>query len=143
MIYTTPPPGPGKETPKASAKPRRPQREQAAREMLLKDLTYLYRETWIPNMMADETPDAWHTLLHDLDVEAKKQKVTLYLDRPVAKFFRDMGLGYQARINRVLSTFVQMHAAKQVRLEDMLNERIASNAPEDAVWAGWDGMMAR
>ena len=58
-----------------------------------------------------EVPDAWHTLEHDLDVEEDKVKVTLLLDASVAKMFRAMGKGYQARINRILSTWVQLKIA--------------------------------
>lgn len=64
-----------------------------------------------------EVPDAWHTLEFDLDVEEPKDKVTLYLDRSVAKVFRAMGKGYHARINRVLETWVQMKIAEVRALE--------------------------
>ena len=49
-----------------------------------------------------EIPEAWQTLEMDVETEAPKQKVTLYLDRAVAAMFRKMGHGYQARINRIL-----------------------------------------
>ncbi len=55
-----------------------------------------------------EVPEAWHTLEMDLEVETPKEKVTLYLDRAVITMFRKMGKGYQARINRILETWLQM-----------------------------------
>ncbi len=43
--------------------------------------------------LREEVPEAWHTLEYDLDVvEAKvKVKVTLWLDKSVAQFYRGMG----------------------------------------------------
>lgn len=48
------------------------------------------------------TPDAWRSIEHDIPVEEPKEKVTLYLDRSLVRLFRNMGRGYQARINRIL-----------------------------------------
>ncbi len=66
----------------------------------------LFRHLWeartdvLDDALEKEVPDSWHTLEADLDVEEPKVKVTLYLDASVAKMFRAMGHGYQARINR-------------------------------------------
>ena len=69
-----------------------------------------------------EVPDAWLTLEMDVEVHQPKDKMTLYLDRHVIKFFRAMGHGYQARINRVLETYLQMKIAENVNFEiDMLD----------------------
>ena len=68
-------------------------------------------------MARDKVPDAWHILEMDLDVVEPKEKVSLYLDRSVLKIFRAMGKGYQARINRILSTWVQMKIADMVGFE--------------------------
>ncbi|MDA8585495.1 BrnA antitoxin family protein [Rhodobacteraceae bacterium] len=56
-------------------------------------------------------PDAWHMIEMDVDVSEPKEKLTLYLDKSVAKMFKAMGHGYQARINRILATWVQMQIA--------------------------------
>lgn len=72
----------------------------------------------------NEAPDAWHMIEADLDCHAPKQKMTLYLDAPVAKAFRAMGKGYQARINRILGTWMEMkigHVLEGERL--MLEDR--------------------
>lgn len=53
----------------------------------------------------------------------KKEKVTLYLDRSVARCFRGMGRGYQARINQLLRTWMQMKIAREVEIDEALNER--------------------
>jgi len=98
--------------------------ERIDREGLMKNLIQLMRDDWIPIRIADEIPDAWHTLEADLDVTEPKEKVTLYLDCSVARFYRAMGKGYQARINRLLATWAQMHIAREVKLEEMLRKRL-------------------
>jgi len=70
-------------------------------------------------------PEAWDLLERDVDVEEKKTKVTLLLDDSTAKFYRAMGKGYQARINRILSTFAQMRIAQVRRLEEMAEEEVS------------------
>ena len=60
-----------------------------------------------------EVPDAWHTLEMDIEAEGPKEKVTLYLDRAVIRMFRQMGKGYQGRINRILETWMQMKMAEK------------------------------
>ena len=98
--------------------------EKIAREGLMKNLVFLSQETWIPATIALEVPEAWHTLEADLDVEEPKEKVTLYLDRSVARFYRARGKGYHARINRLLATWAQMKIAGEVELEAKLKERL-------------------
>ncbi len=61
--------------------------------------------------LKDRVPDEWWTLEMDHICTAPKDKVTLYLDRPVARMFRAMGQGYQARINRILELWLQMQIA--------------------------------
>ncbi|QIE45562.1 BrnA antitoxin family protein [Pseudohalocynthiibacter aestuariivivens] len=105
--------------------------ERIAREGLMKNLIQLMRDDWIPLRIETEIPDAWHTLEADVDVTEPKEKVTLYLDRSVARYYRAMGQGYQARINRLLATWAQMHIAREVKLEKMLNARLARNNETD------------
>jgi len=52
-------------------------------------------------------------------------KMSLYLDESVARFYRAMGTGYQARINRILATFAQMRISQVKRLNEMLDEEMA------------------
>ena len=44
-------------------------------------------------------------------MEEPKEKVTLYLDRSVARMYRGLGNGYQGVINRVLRVWMQCKAA--------------------------------
>ena len=61
--------------------------------------------------LKDKVPDEWWTLEMDFECTGPKDKVTLYLDRAVARMFRAMGQGYQARINRILELWLQMQIA--------------------------------
>ena len=72
-----------------------------------------------------EAPDAWRTLELDLDVTEKKVHVTLRLDASVAKFYRAMGAGYQARMNRILGSYAQMRILELLAVDDaILNDRL-------------------
>lgn len=106
--------------------------ERIAREGLMKNLIHLNRDGWISSMVEDVIPEAWHTLEADIDVEEKKEKVTLYLDRSVARVFRAMGNGYQARINRLLATWVQMKIAQEIKLDEALDKRVTAPLPDKA-----------
>lgn len=97
-----------------------PKAERIARERIVR---FLYEESQLdddilPVALRDRVPDAWHTLEHDLDVEEPKVKVTLRLDASVAKFYRGMGTGYQARISRILALWAHMKIGKQLKLEE-------------------------
>ena len=106
--------------------------ERLARDTLMRDLIQLSRDGWITNQLAEEVPDAWHTLEADLEVEEPREKVTLYLDRSVARFYRGMGRGYHARINRLLRTWAQMKIAGEVQLDAYLAKRVAGEEKDDS-----------
>ena len=99
--------------------------QRIARQALLQNMIQLQRDNWLDISVREEIPDAWHTLEADVDVAEKKEKVTLYLDRSVARFYKTMGKGYQARINRLLATWAQMKIAGEIRLETYLEKRMA------------------
>jgi len=66
-------------------------------------------EDWdISQALYQLAPSAWHTIMADLDCHETKDKVTLYLDKSVARSFKAMGKGYQARINRILQSWLAM-----------------------------------
>ena len=71
-----------------------------------------------------EIPEAWHTLEMDVEAEGPKEKVTLYLDRAVLRMFRSMGKGYQARINRILETWLQMKMAEKACFQKEVMEAV-------------------
>ena len=96
--------------------------ERIARGRLLQHL-WEARGDLLDDALETEAPEAWHTLEADLDVVERKVKVTLYLDASVARVFRAMGQGYQARINRVLSTWAQMKIAGMLREREEIERR--------------------
>ena len=116
---------------------RMPKGERLARQKLLR---FLYEEKMVMYVDAElrgRVPDAWHVLAHDLDVSEPKEKVTLWLDRSVVKFYRAMGRGYQTRMNRILGTYAQMEIAgfldaERIRTEQMkrMNETLSAAAPD-------------
>jgi uncharacterized protein (DUF4415 family) len=107
----------GKETPM----PRMTKAERIARQKMMR---YLYEDsvdqTYLSLELRDKVPLAWHTLEHDLDVEEPKMKITLRMDESVAKFYRAMGPGYQARISRILGLWANMKIGEALRVEEAI-----------------------
>lgn len=92
-----------------------PGRSKAARlahERFMGQVRDLDYDGLAPFWVNDHIPAAWDTLEQDVDVVEKKVQITIRVDETVAKFYRAMGPGYQARINRVLATFAQMRIAQ-------------------------------
>ena len=104
--------------------PKKTQTQMTAMDRLLRDIQFLDREDWIHREIETLIPPEWHTLEQDVEVTPKKAKVTLYLDAPVLKYFRAMGNGYQERINRLLSTWMNMKVAGELRLQEMIDKRL-------------------
>ncbi len=100
-----------------------PRNVEEAYQRLHWDITYLNRHSLIGTDIREQFPLEWHTLEADLNVAEKKEKVTLYLDRSVARCFRGMGKGYQARINQLLRTWMLMKIAREIEIDEALNER--------------------
>ncbi len=105
--------------------------ERIARDRLIYHIWRMDRDLEISDhMLRENVPDAWHTILEDFDCEEPKEKVTLYLDRSVAKVFRAMGRGYQARINRILQSWIQLRASNLMEVERNLVKRMGeAHAP--------------
>ena len=105
----------------SARKPALTKSQRMAKEKLSELMWRSQLEDNISAAMRDEVPDAWHRLEADLDVVEPKVKVTLRLDASVAKFYRAMGVGYQARINRILETWAQMKIAGVMEAEAMMD----------------------
>lgn len=103
-----------------------------ARDKLLWDLTWLHRDNLVMTGIREDIPNEWHTLEVDIAVEEAKDKVTLYLDRSVARTFKAMGKGYQSRINRLLRTWLQMKIADELRIDEMLRVQMAEEREKEA-----------
>jgi hypothetical protein len=100
--------------------------QRLARERLTLHLYGLSRDDDWAGTIQELVPDAWRTLEADLPLVEKREKITLRLDESVVKFFRAMGPGYQARINRLLATYAQMRIAEVYKLERFARSRDTS-----------------
>jgi uncharacterized protein (DUF4415 family) len=105
--------------------------ERIARSRLLRHM-WEARGDVLHDALEAEVPEAWHTLEADIDVIEPKVKVTLYLDASVARLFRAMGRGHQARMNRVLATWAQMKIAGLLREREEIGRRIARVMAQEA-----------
>ena len=95
--------------------------QRIARDKLSHYLWLASQEEEISAAMRKEVPLAWYRLATDLDVQEPKTKITLRLDESVAKFFRAMGPGYQARINRILGTWAQLKIGEALEWDRKIN----------------------
>lgn len=102
--------------------PRMTKTERLALDRLKRNLRALDDGTAMDWAIREHCPDAWRTLEQDVDVAERKIHVTLRLDESVARFYRAMGPGYQARINRILATYAQARIARVAELERQVEE---------------------
>lgn len=105
------------------ARPGGSKAQRQARAELGRNLLLLTTESWVTGAIREAVPDAWHRLELDVEVQEPKEKVTLYLDQSVARFYRAMGKGYHARINRLLATWAQMKIAEELQIDAALEMR--------------------
>ena len=81
--------------------------QRSEKDRLLTDLMRVDEDNITVQLM-DMFPDEWHTVGWDIETRPAKTKVTLYLETNVVKFFKEMGQGYQDRINRILAVYMRM-----------------------------------
>ena len=112
---------------RTSPQPGQTKTARLAFERLMGEVRDLEADDLLPFWIDKHIPQAWDTLERDVDVVEKKVAITIRVDESVAKFYRGMGTGYQARINRVLATFAQMRIA-QVKVAEA---RIAAFRAEE------------
>ncbi len=110
--------------PKPPQKPKGTKTERLARAQMRRKLRATDYEGTFDWYVKEHVPEAWHTLEEDIDVEEPKVKITRWVDRSVAQFYRAMGKGYQARINRVLTTYAQLKIANITALEARMREEM-------------------
>jgi len=116
----------------------RPKSQRIAKEKLGRLLQLADLEDDVNTLVREKIPQAWHRLEHDIDVQEPKEKITLRVDRSVARFYRAMGKGYQERINRILATYAQARIADCLTVEENFYQYIEQTldkyndaAPED------------
>lgn len=75
----------------------------------------------------DNMPLAWAGIEEAVPVRPRKLRITALYDEDVARFFRSMGQGYQARMNAVLRAYmlaIVSRAIKSKRHEDWMGREI-------------------
>jgi len=95
--------------------------ERLAEERFYKQLRRFDDENDLAYAIKSHIPSAWKVLEDDVDVTEPKIKITLLLDESVAKYYRALGHGYQARINRILATYAQMKICDVREFFDYVN----------------------
>ena len=69
-------------------------------------------------------PGAWSRVERDVPVRPRKLRVTAAYDEELVKWFRAMGLGYQARMNAVLKAYMLAMKSREI------------TSPKDIDWKG-------
>jgi len=59
-------------------------------------------------------PPEWHRIEDRVPVRPKKTKLTVAFDADLVRWFRNMGQGYQARMNAILRTFMLARLSKEI-----------------------------
>lgn len=59
-------------------------------------------------------PSGWNTMDSRAPITPKKVKVTLSLDADVVEWFRNLGRGYQPRMNAILSAYMHGVISKEI-----------------------------
>lgn len=75
----------------------------------------------------DNMPLAWAGIEEAVPCRPKRVRITALYDEDVARFFRAMGQGYQARMNAVLRAYmlaIVSRAIKSKRNEDWMGREI-------------------
>ncbi|MFK7879795.1 BrnA antitoxin family protein [Roseobacter sp.] len=123
-----------------------PKSQRTSHTQLIHELERLQQELsqdWLDQSL----PDYWTGLDWEAAVERHKTRVTLRLDTDMVRWFRALGPGYQARINRVLRIYwmalmsghikgfpsdktVPRLMAEARRLQEEIAERRGGGAPE-------------
>lgn len=77
------------------------------RQLLLEmELAEQRREHDFRQLQARMIPAEWHRIEAEVPVQPRKLRVTANYDEDVVKWFRAMGMGYQARMNAVLRAYM-------------------------------------
>lgn len=93
--------------------PKRTKAEERRYTELLIETIDMNRELRDAHLKGLIIPADWHDIAKETP-KPKRDKITLMIDRDVVKWFRGLGPGYQAKINRVLRTFMLGVVSKEL-----------------------------
>ncbi|AKS46910.1 BrnA antitoxin of type II toxin-antitoxin system [Octadecabacter temperatus] len=93
-------------------------------------------------------PRDWDRIWEDKDRrDPNRTAISIRLDTDVVKFFKGLGTGYQARINRVLRAYMHFRLAKLIEGPDTSDyvlrpEKVLEKARRKPEWGDTDRMLA-
>lgn len=105
--------------------------QRQAEERLIRNLRALQEESVLVYAVRATCPAAWEILEADRDVAEPRVAITIRIEKGVAAFYKAMGRGGQARINRILATWAQRRIAEIAALEAEVAAWEPDPAPDD------------
>ena len=66
------------------------------------------------HVQAEVIPAEWHRIEREMPVRPRRTKITAAFDADMVKWFRNLGHGYQARMNAVLRSFMLTVISKEI-----------------------------
>jgi uncharacterized protein (DUF4415 family) len=93
---------------------RRTKAEKKSYALLLQELNEL-EAWWEAYKLKDRLiPNDWHRLDETAPVRPRKSRITAAFDADVARWYRGLGHGYQARMNAVLRAYMLAVISKEI-----------------------------
>ena len=86
--------------------------EERAYVALMIELDRQRRDFNAMKLCWDQMPKEWARIEAEVPVRPRKTKLTAAFDADMVRWFRSMGHGYQARMNRILRTYMLATVAK-------------------------------
>lgn len=95
----------------------------------------------------DAVPEAWHDIAQAVG-PGRKEKVTLWVEADVLRFFRSLGKGHTVRMAEVLATFMHARLAGVVKGPEDTDYSERMRTPEEEAMKAereekWDRMEER
>lgn len=93
---------------------RRSKAEERSYAELLRETSDLEMWNHDRKLKARMLPEGWRELEKTAPVKPRKVRVTTGLDADVARWYRGLGAGYQARMNAVLRVYMLAMISKEI-----------------------------
>lgn len=93
---------------------KRTKTEERAYSLAVRELYDLEEWNRLRKLREKHVPADWHKIERDVPVRAKKARVTAAYDADMVRWYRSLGHGYQARMNRVLRAYMLLVIAKEI-----------------------------
>ncbi len=94
-----------------------------AHARMMDDLEDMEIETRLMRRRIDLIPNGWSRAHADAPTVPPKEKLTLRLDRDMVDWYRNLGRGWQPRINKVLRAYMHAVISKEIEMKGDRDER--------------------